>query len=251
MFVRPLVRRTERPVLSLPRPLLLAFLLLLLLQVVHHHIDRNRFESVYRGLGKPFDATLYRGLALGSEQLFGYLLAMRLQLHDNQVGRHFRYSLIDYQRLIDWLDQISDTSPGTEYPMLLASRVYTSTDDHQQLRQILGFIERRFDDDPQLHWRRLAEASVAAKHKLGDLELALRMARKLASQPSSVSMPHWARDFEFLLLAELNELETAITIIQALLQTEAVDDPDERRFLQGKLSDFQQKLSESQQLPEN
>jgi hypothetical protein len=34
-----------------------------------------------------------------------------------------------------------------------------------------------------------------------------------------------------------------------LLQTEAVNDPDERRFLQGKLSDFQQKLFESRQLP--
>ena len=243
------MRRSERPMLSLPRPLLLAFLLLLLAQVAHHHLDRDRVESVYRGLGKPFTANLYRGLAMGSEQLFGYLLAIRLQLHDNQVGRHFNYQVIDYRLLVEWLDQISDTSPGTEYPMLLASRVYTSTGDPEQLRQILGFIERRFDDDPQLHWRRLAEASVAAKHKLGDLDLALRLARKLARQPASVDMPHWARDLEFLLLAELNELESAIAIIQALLQTEAVNDPDERRFLQGKLSELRQSLSESQQLP--
>jgi hypothetical protein len=234
---------------SLPRPLLLVFTLLLLLQIVCHHAAGERFESRYQGLGQPLSATIYRGLALGSEQLFGYLLALRLQLHDNQVGQHFRYSLIDYDLLIDWLDRISDTSLGTEYPMLLASRVYTATDDHQQMRQILSFIERRFDDDPQLHWRRLAEASVAAKHKLGDLEMALRMARKLAQQPASIKMPNWARDFEFLLLAELNELESAIAIIQALLQTEAVNDPDERRFLQGKLLNFQQKLSESQQLP--
>jgi hypothetical protein len=47
----------------------------------------------------------------------------------------------------------------------------------------------------------------------------------------------------------LNELESAITIIQALLQTEAVNDPDERRFLRGKLLVFQQKLFESQQIP--
>jgi len=243
------VRRSERPMLSLPRPLLLAFLLLLLAQVAHHHLDRERYESVYRGLGRPFSATLYRGLAMGSEQLLGYLLAIRLQLHDNQVGRHFRYSLIDYSLLIDWLDQISDTSPGTEYPMLLASRVYTSTGNREQLRQILGFIERRFDDDPQLHWRRLAESSVVAKHKLGDLDLALRLARKLSQQPTSVDLPHWARDLEFLLLAELNELESAIAIVQALLTTEAVNDPDERRFLQGKLSDLQQRLSESRQFP--
>jgi len=243
------MRRTERPMVSLPYPLLLAFTLLLLAQIVHHHVDDERFENRYQGLSQPYSAITYRGLALGSEQLFGYLLALRLQLHDNQVGRHFKYSLIDYGRLVNWLDRITEVSPGTEYPMLLASRVYTVTGDQRQLRQVLEFIERRFDDDPQLHWRRLAEASVMAKHKLGDMEMALRMARKLARQPVSINMPNWARDFEFLLLAELNELESAIAMIQALLQTEAVNDPDERRFLQAKLLDFQQKLFESRQLP--
>jgi hypothetical protein len=241
------VRRTERPMVSLPRPLLLAFTLLLLAQIVYHHVNDEGFERRYQGLSQPFSVAIYRGLALGSEQLFGYLLAIRLQLHDNQVGKHFRYSLIDYDLLVDWLDRITEVSPGTEYPMLLASQVYTGTGDKQQLRQVLEFIERRFDDDPQLHWRRLAEASVTAKHKLGDIEMALRMARKLAQQPPSITMPNWARDFEFLLLAELNELESAIAIIQALLQTEAVNDPDEQRFLQSKLLVFQQKLFESRQ----
>ena len=62
-------------------------------------------------------------------------------------------------------------------------------------------------------------------------------------------MPRWARDFRFLLLAELNELESAIAIIQALLETDSIDDVDERRFLLEKLSEFQQKLFESQQNP--
>ena len=51
-------------------------------------------------------------------------------------------------------------------------------------------------------------------------------------------------------LAELNEVESAIAIIQAMLQSGSVRDPDELRFLQGKLSDLQQKLFESQQSPE-
>ncbi|MCP4335444.1 MAG: hypothetical protein GY785_22565 [Gammaproteobacteria bacterium] len=245
------MRRTERPTLSLPRPLLLAFVVLLFAQISIHHLGRGSLETHYRGLSAPFSSPTYRGLAMGSEQLFGYLLALRLQLHDNQVGQHFRYSLIDYDRLVNWLDRITDISTGTEYPMLLASRVYSSTGDRQRLRQILAFIERRFDDDPQLHWRRLAEASVVAKHRLGDIDLALAMARKLARQPASIEMPRWARDFEFLLLADLNELESAIAIVEALLQTEAVNDPDERHFLQEKLLDFQQKLFESRQIPAN
>lgn len=241
------MRRAERPVLSLPRPLLLAFLVLMGLQLLFHHSSRLRFESSYKALGQPLSAVAYRSISMGSEQLLGYLLAIRLQLHDNQAGKHFVYSQINYDTLIDWLDRITLVSPGTEYPMLLASRVYTTTRDEPRLRLILGFIERRFDDDPQLHWRRLIEASLIAKHKLKDMELALRLAAKVADQPLRVKMPNWARDFQFLLLAELNELESAIAIIEALLQTEAVNDRDERRFLRGKLLDFRQKLFESQQ----
>jgi uncharacterized Zn finger protein len=157
---------------------------------------------------------------------------------------------MDYDLVVDWLETISDIDADSEYPMLLASRIYTQTGNPERLRKILGFIERRFDDNPQLHWRRLAEASLIAKHKLKDLDLALRFADKLARQPAKVKMPHWARDFQFLLLAELNETESAIAIIEALLQSGSIKDPDERRFLREKLSDFQQKLFESQRLPE-
>ncbi len=232
--------------LSLPRPLLLAFVLALIMQVFHHHHGRERVEAAYRGLAEPMSAQVYRGIAMGSEQLLGHMLAIRLQLHDNQAGRHIRYSLMDYNLLIDWLERITEISPAIEYPMLLASRVYSSTDNPQQLRMILDFIQRRFDDEPQLHWRRLTEASVIAKHRLDDLELALAMAEKLARQPASVEMPAWARDFEFLLLAELSEYESSIAIIQALLRSGAVEDPDEKRFLESKLLEFQQKLFESQ-----
>ena len=233
--------------LLLPRPLLLGFLVLFACQLFYHHTSRTQMALNYQALDKPLSAPVYRGIAMGSEQLLGYLLAIRLQLHDNQAGQHFRYSLIDYAVLVDWLDLISAVGPLSEYPTLLASRIYGQTSDPDRLRLILDFVERRFDENPQLHWRRLAEVSLLAKHKLHDLERALQMAEKIARQPASVQMPQWARDFQFLLLAELNEFESAIAIIQALLQSNAVNDPDEKRFLEEKLSDFQQKLLDNQQ----
>lgn len=244
------MRRGERPFLQLPPMLLSGFALLLIAQLIAHHIGQQAHNADYRGLSKPLAAQTYKGMAMGSEQLASYLLAIRLQMHDNQAGRHFRYSLIDYDLLVDWLDQISDLNLDSEYPMLLASRVYSQTSDHRRLRLLLDFIEKRFEDNPQLHWRRMTEASLIAKHQLEDLPLALRIAEKLASQPDSVVMPAWARDMHFLLLAKLNEFESAIAIIQALLVSKSVQDPDEERFLREKLLDFQQKLFESQQNPE-
>lgn len=241
------MRRSERPITQLPRPLLWGFALILLGQLLYHQSSQQQFEADYQALSKPLQASTYRVVSMGSDKLLGYLLAIRLQLHDNQMGRHFSYDRIDYHRLVDWLEQIRALNPRSEYPMLLASRVYSQTQDKGRLVLMLDFIERTFEDDPQLHWRRLAEASLLAKHQLGDLKLALRLAEKLAQLPESVIMPNWARDIRFLLLAEMNEFESAIAIIQALLQSGVVSDPDERRFLEGKLLEFQQKLFETQQ----
>ena len=245
------MRRAERPVLQLPRALLWGFLVFLSGQVIFHQYRLAAADAGYQPLARPLSVSAYQGLAMGSEQLLSYLLAIRLQLHDNQAGRHYSYRKIDYQRLIEWLERINALNSTSEYPMLLASRVYSQTRDHDQLRLMLGFIQRRFDDDPQLHWRRLAEATVIARHQLDDQEFALQMAEKLARQPASVVMPDWARDMRFLLLADMNELESAIAIIQALLQTAAITDVDERRFLQEKLLNFQQELFESQQSSTN
>ncbi len=241
------MKRSERPLGQLPRPIMIGFLILFGLQVLVHQATTYQKAVNYRPLTSPFAATIYQGLSMGSEQLFSYLLAIRLQLHDNQAGKHIRYSQLDYQRLVDWMDQIYQLNTQSEYTMLLASRVYSQTRDKARLRTILEYIDRTFMLNPQLHWRRLAEASVIAKHQLGDLKLALQMADKLSSQPASVEMPRWARDIQFILLGNMNEFETAIAIIVALLQSDAVNDPDEARFLQEKLLYFQQKLSEFQQ----
>ncbi len=245
------MRRAERSIWQLPRPLIWGFLGLLASQILFHQYRQASAASDYQPLTQPLNAAVYRGIAMGSAHLMSYLLVIRLQLHDNQAGRHYSYAGIDYPLLIDWLEQISELNPASEYPMLLASRVYSQTRDHGRLRLMLEFIQRRFDDNPQLHWRRLAEATVIARHRLEDLEFALRMAEKLAQQPADVVMPGWARDMRFLLLADMNELESAIAIIQLLLQSVAITDADEQRFLQEKLLDFQQKLFESQQTREN
>jgi len=245
------MRRAERPITQLPAPLIWGFGVILFCQLLFHYSSQQRLEASYQALENPLQASIYRGISMGSDQLLGYLLAIRLQLHDNQMGRHFSYSRIDYHQLVDWLQQITQIDPASEYPMLLATRVYSNTPDPERLKLILKFVERSFDQDPQLHWRRLSEASLLAKHRLGDLKLALRLAEKLALQPASVVMPGWARDIRFLLLADMNEFESAIAIVQALLQSGAISDPDEKRFLEAKLLDFRQKLIETQQSGKN
>ena len=65
------MRRGERPLLLLPRPLLLGFLALFACQLFYHHVNRAQMATNYKALDKPLSAPIYRGIAMGSEQLLG------------------------------------------------------------------------------------------------------------------------------------------------------------------------------------
>lgn len=239
------MKPTERPFNSLPKPLLIGFMVILLVQVLVSHFSKSRGELAYHPLPEPLTASVYRIASVGSDQLMSYLLAIRLQLHDNQLGKHIRYEQLDYPKLTRWLDQINDLNIESEYPSMLASRVYSQTTDKKKQREIIDFIQRRFTINPQLNWRRMAEATILARHSVGDLELALLLAEQLSNQPVAIVMPFWARDMQFILLGEMTKYEAGVTIIVALLNSGIIDDPDEQRFLKATLLDFNQRLLES------
>jgi hypothetical protein len=241
------MKRAERPFNSLPRPLVACFLVVLGVQIWMAQGALSAGELAYKTLPDPNASSTYRVASMGSDRLLSYLLAIRLQLHDNQSGKHMRYEQLDYQKLTHWLEQITALNPHSEYPTMLASRVYSQTNDKQNMRLMIDFIQASFTRDPQLHWRRMTEATILAKHKLGDLSLALSLAEQLTTQPIDVVMPQWARDMQFILLGELNEFEAGIAMIVAMLESGSLENADERRFLKVKLLEFQQKLLESQQ----
>ena len=212
-------------------------------QSVHHYFFRTDTLSAYQTLSPPKSQVFYQSVSLYSDRLLSYLLLIGVQLHDNQKGLHVNYRHIDYRVLQDWLLTLYELNPQSDYPAFLASRVYSQIKDPQRIRLMIETVEQLFAKDPVRHWRRMTEACLLAKHKLADLKLALSLARKVAALPKSLDLPFWARDMEFILLDELNELESAQLLISSLLQSNQIQDPDEIRFLQFRLLKIQQALS--------
>jgi hypothetical protein len=125
--------------------------------------------------------------------------------------------------------------------------VYSNVDDPQKVKAMVDVIETLFQQDPQLHWRRMTEATLLAKHRLRDLPLALKLAEQVAVLPASMRLPYWARDMRIVLLDDLGELESARILISSILESGTVEDEDELRFLQQRLLNIQQSLSRSKQ----
>ena len=188
-------------------------------------------------------AQALRAASLGEPAALARLAMLYLQAYDLGAGNALPYQRLDYARLVQWLRAILDTDPRSEYPLFAAARVYAEVDDPARCREMLAFIHQAFLEDPNRRWPWLAHAALLAKHRLHDLPLARRYAADIERLATDPGIPFWARQMEIFILEDMNELEAAKIMLGGLLATGRITDPQERRFLQGRLEELERRLA--------
>lgn len=153
------------------------------------------------------------------------------------------YRTLDYARLEAWLGAILDLDPRSSYPLFSAARLYAEVPDAARSRRMLEFIYREYLRDPNARWPWLAHAALIAKHRLGDLPLALRYAQAIDRHTTARDIPLWARQMEIFILEDMNELEAAKIMLGGLLLSGRITDPAEAAFLKQRLEELEARLA--------
>jgi hypothetical protein len=187
-------------------------------------------------------AAALRLASLGENAALARLAMLWLQAFDSSADNATPYRQLDYGRLIAWLDAILATDPRSGYPLFAAARVYAENDDERKARRMFDFIEAQFLRDPNARWAALAHVALLAKHRLHDLPLARRYASAIQRLTTDPSIPSWARQMEIFILEDMNELEAAKVMLGGLLATGRIRDPEERRFLEGRLAEIERRM---------
>jgi hypothetical protein len=226
--------RDERPLSSVPAIAWTLLGLALAAQVVFTH-SHPRQPPRAADLGRPPARLVVSALSLGDPLTVAKLMNLVLQAHDNQPGISLPLASLDYGRVIAWLDRILDIDPAGPYPLTAASRLYAEVPDQARARQMLEFVHERFHAAPNLRWPALAHAAHVARHQLKDLVLARQFAASLAREANGPAVPAWARQMEILLVADMNEKQSARVLLGALLESGQIRDEAEYRFLAGRI----------------
>lgn len=187
--------------------------------------------------------------SVGEPAALARLAMVWLQAFDSRGDNAVPYQRLDYTRLIGWLRAILAIDPRGEYPLFVAARIYAENPDPSKMRWILDFIFEEFAADPKRRWPALAQAALLAKHRLQDLPLARQYAAAIQRLADDDSVPTWARQMEIFILEDMNELEAAKVMLGGLLATGRIRDPEERRFLQGRLEELERRLKQRPSLP--
>ena len=225
---------SQRAIAFVPRPVV-ALIAVALLAQIGLRISLAPPQAKAADLPPAPSIAALRLASFGDPIALAKALMLYLQAFDYQSGSRVPYRDLDYGRLEDWLARILELDPRGQYPLLAASRLYSEVPVESKQRSMLEFVYRQFLLDPDRRWPWLAHATVIAKHRLGDLPLALRYARAMQRYAVGRDVPPWARQMEIFILEDMNELEAARLVIGAYLESGTVKDPAELRFLDQRL----------------
>jgi len=226
-----------------PRWVLALLAAALAAQVTWQALRDSRTEFVSDIPPAPAPPAL-RLASFGEAEALARLTMIYLQSYDYGGANTTPYQKLDYRRLMDWLGSILELDPRSQYPLFAAARVYAETPDLARMRIALEFVHEQFLRDPNRRWPWLAHAALLAKHRLNDLPLARRYAQDLQRQTSARDVPLWAKQMEIFILEDMNELEAARIMIAGLLETGAVSDPAELRFLKQRLEELEARAAQ-------
>ena len=232
--------RDERPLNALPAGLWLALALALAAQIAWraHEPSASVREA---DLPPAPSAAALRLASFGEPEAAARLAMLYLQAFDYSGANANPYRRPDYGRLTDWLAAILELDPHSNYPLFAAARVYAETPDAPQSRRVLEFVYHEFFADPDRRWAALAHAALLAKHRLKDLPLARRYAAAIQRYTRSPDVPLWAKQMEVFILEDMNELDAARIMLGGLLESGAIHDADEGRFLRQKLKELERR----------
>jgi hypothetical protein len=189
-------------------------------------------------LPPPPTAAALRLASFGEPEAAARILMLHLQAFDYGGGNALPYQKLDYRRLAGWLRAILALDPRSQYPLFSAARVYAEVPDAARSRIMLELIYEEYLRDPNRRWPWLAHATLLAKHRLKDLPLARRYAAAIDRNTTSADVPLWAKQMEIFILEDMNELEAARIMLGGMLESGAVHDAEEARFLRQRLEEL-------------
>jgi hypothetical protein len=210
--------RAGRPQVYILYALLIGCLILNIALWQYSHRQKVRWPNV----PKPPAELSLRASFLGDAMLAYRVWALALQNFGSSGGYNAPLKDYDYNYIGAWLDTLDSLDPNSDFAPFLAAYFFSGSQDAQgHLPIIIAYLEKAGSRPEGEKWRWLAQAMYLARHKLKDMDEALRLSRKLGDMYRP-GMPAWTLQTEALITNEIvGDKEAAYVLLKAMLATEA------------------------------
>lgn len=200
--------------------LLYAGLLLAVMMNVGLWLQTRGIKPVWPNVPAPPSRLALSASFLGDEALAYRAWALVLQNLGNSGGDYRPLKDYNYAALGEWFARLDELDPASDFVPFLAAYYFGASDDSRNLKPVVSYLEKVGSRPEGEKWRFLAHAVYLARHKLHDVNEALRLSGKLAAlyRPG---MPAWTLQTKAMLTAETGDKEAAYMLLKSMLATEA------------------------------
>lgn len=154
--------------------------------------------------------------SLGDDEFYFRILAFFIQNAGDQFGDFTPLKQYNYSKLKDWFFLLDELNSKSHLVPAIASYYYSQTQNIEDLRYIISYLENHFNYDKNTNWWWLYQAIYIANYKLKDKDLSLRLAMKLAQEKNS-NMPLWVKQMPAFILEQMGETQQALIVIENIL----------------------------------
>jgi hypothetical protein len=235
--------KQTRDISFVPKSIWFALLLSFILQCLWH-FSFTKLEVKRHALHAPPQYSLIKLISLDDTVSAAKLTMLWLQAFDNQPGVSIPLKELNYDRVIEWLDLILELDNKIQYPLLAAIRFYAEVQDVEKQKKMIRYVSKKFMESPNDRWPFMTHAVYTAKHRIKDLDLALKCAQLIRQNAIADNVPYWAKQMEIFVLEDMGELESAMVLIGGLLESGELKDPHQRRFLGQRLKEIEQRQNQ-------
>jgi hypothetical protein len=199
-----------------PKLFITTFFLLFILQIIFWYKTENIKPDVYIVPPLPSKYAV-EALSLGDKQFYFRILAQKIENAGDIFGRFSALKNYDYLKLYKWFKLLDTLDSKSKYVPTLAANYYSQTQNHQDTRYIVQYLDEYASQDIDENWWFLWQATYIANFILKDHKLGLDLAYKL-SKNNAVNAPFWTKQIPAFIQAKLGKDCAAFLFINRLLK---------------------------------
>jgi len=159
-------------------------------------------------------------VGIGDAQFSSRIYGIMIQNFGINAGLSTPIKDYDFEALGSWLMLQQALDPQSDHAPFLAAYVFGAAQDPGKIGPVIAYLEAASGTGAGQKWRWLAQAAYLARYKMGDMDLALRLARKLAAIENP-DMPSWAHQMPAFIMNAKGDKPAALALMLSILKTDA------------------------------
>ncbi len=184
--------------------LIFAFQLMFWWHSVNHHPNMEIVPAV------PSEVAV-KALSFGDAHAFFRVLGLSLQGFGDSYGRFTPLKDYDFRKLYRWFVLLDSLDNRSNYIPALASYYYSQTQNVPDVSYVVRYLQQHSEGRLEQKWWWRAQAVYLARHKLKDLDWALRLAQPLQH---TKNVPLWVNQLPAFIHEARGEFDAALAIME-------------------------------------